>query len=80
MVIVNVASMNTGIRASFQVRVFSTYTPRSGIADHMVVLVLLFQITFILFSMVAVPIHIPMTVQERSLYSTPSPAFIICRL
>ena len=42
LVIVNMASMNTGVQVSFQVRVFSTYMPRSGIADDMVVLFLLF--------------------------------------
>ena len=31
-------------------------------------------------STVAVSIYIPQTVQECSLFSTPSPAFIVCRL
>ena len=30
--VVNSAAMNTGVRVSFQVRVFSGYMPRSGIA------------------------------------------------
>ena len=30
-------------------------------------------------SIVAIPIYIPATVQEGSLLSTPSPAFIVCR-
>ena len=36
--------------------------------------------TSMLFSKVAVPIYVPSTVQESSLFSTHSQAFIVCRL
>ena len=51
-----------------------------GLLGHMVVLFLAFWETSILFSTVAVPIYIPITVYKGSLFSTPSPAFIVCRL
>ena len=44
------------------------------------VLFLVFKGISILSSTVAVSITFPPTVQERSLFSTPSPAFIICRV
>ena len=40
--IVNTAAMNIGVHVSFQIMVFSRYTFGSGIADHMVVLFLVF--------------------------------------
>ena len=46
---------------------------------HMVVLFLVFKGITILSSIVAVSTF-PSTVQECSLFSTPSPAFIVCRL
>ena len=45
---------------------------------HMVALFLVFEGTSILFSIVAVSIYIPPTVQEGSLLSTHSPAFVVC--
>ena len=45
--------------------------------DHMVVLVLIFCGTSILFSIVAAPRYIPPTVPEGSLFSTSSPTFVI---
>ena len=49
---------------------------------HMVVLFLVFKVISVPSSIVAVSIYIPYTptVQERSLFSIPSPAFIVCRL
>ena len=44
------------------------------------VLFLVFKGISIPSSIVAVSIYIPPTVQERPLFSTPSPAFIVCRL
>ena len=71
----NSAAVNTGVRVSFQSVVFSRYMPRSGVAGSYgnsqcfkEPPYWLHQITF------------PPTVQEGSLLSTPSPAFIICRL
>ena len=45
-----------------------------GLLGHMVVLLLVFKGISILSSIVAV------SVQEHSLFSIPSPAFIVCRL
>ena len=80
--IVNSAGMNIGVRVSFQIIVFSRCMPRSGIAgSYMVVLFLGFKGTSILSSIVAVSIYIPTnSVEGGSLFSTPSPAFIVCRL
>ena len=48
-----------------------------GLLDHMVVVFLVFKWTFILFSIVAVPIYIP---TDTSLSFTSSSAFIVCRV
>ena len=53
--------------------------PVVGLLGRMVVLFLVFKGTSILFSIVAVSIDIPTTVQEGSLFSTPSPASVVCR-
>ena len=47
---------------------------------HMVALFLVFSETSILFSIVIAPIYIPTNSGGSSLFSTPSPAFIVCRL
>ena len=47
---------------------------------HMVVLFLVLYEISILSSRVAVSITFPPTVQESSIFSTPSPAFNVCRL
>ena len=79
--IVNSAAMNNGIHVFFSVLVSSGYMPRSGIAG----LYGGFNHRFLKES----PYHLPRwlyqytfppTVQECSLFSTPSPAFIVCRL
>ena len=56
--------------------------PRVGLLDHVVVLYSDFWGSSILFSTVVVPMYhvFPPTVKEDSLFSTPSPAFAICRL
>ena len=50
-----------------------------GLLGHMVVLFLAFKGISIPSSIVVVSIYIPPTVQEHSLFSTPSLAFIVCR-
>ena len=58
---------------------FLDMCPGMGLLDHMVILVLGFCRTSILFSVVAAPIYIPTKVYEGFLFSTPSSAFVICR-
>ena len=81
--IVNSAAMNIGVHVYFWTIVLSGYMPRNGIVgmlDCMSTLYSAFWRNFILFSIVAVPIYIPTSSVEGSLFSVPSPAFIICRL
>jgi len=80
--IVNSAAMNNGIHVSFSILVSSGYMLRSRIAGSYGGLIpsfffkesayclpkWLYQFTF------------PPTMQEHSFFSTPSPAFIVCRL
>ena len=80
--IVNRPEMNAGLHVSFSIFVFSEYIPSSGVVGSYVgfipvfffflrnihtVLSWLYQVAF------------PPTVQEGSLFSTPSPAFTVCR-
>ena len=51
-----------------------------GLLCHMVVLFILFKGISILFSIVVVSVCIPTSSVRGFLFSTPSPAFIICRL
>jgi len=51
-----------------------------GLLGHMVVLFLVFKRISIPSSMWLYQITFPSTVQEHSLFSTPSLAFIVCRL
>ena len=53
---------------------------RSEIQNHMVALFLVFWGTSIVFSIVTTPAFIPTNSVEGFLFSTPSPAFGICRL
>ena len=53
--------------------------PVVGLLARIVVLFLVFYGNSILFSIVAVSIYISTNSEEGSLFSTPSPAFIVCR-
>ena len=59
---------------------FPDRCPGVGLLDNMVVLFLVFKGTSILFSIVVVPIYIPTNSVGGLLFSTPSPAFFVCRL
>ena len=59
---------------------FQDICPGVGFLDYMVVLFLIFKGTSILFSIVAAPIYIPINSVGGFFFSTPSLAFIICRL
>ena len=78
--IVNSAAMNIEVHVSFRIVVFSGYMPSIGIAGSYGNSIFsffkeppycspnwLYQFTF------------PPTVQEGSLFSTPSPVFVVCR-
>ena len=74
-VTVNTAAVNTGVHVSFQSVVFSRYMPRSGVAGSYGNSQCFKETPYWLHQ-----IPFPPTVQEGSLLSTPSPAFIIGRL
>ena len=51
-----------------------------GLLDQMVILFLVFWGISILFCIVVTPIYIPTNSVRGSLFSTPTPAFIVCKL
>ena len=65
------------MHASFLILDFSGYMTRSGIAESYGSSVS-FQGTSTLFSLENIQFTFPPTVEEVSLFSTPSPAFIVC--
>ena len=82
--IVTSAAGNTGVHVSFRIMVFSGYMPRVGLLGYMIVLVLVFLGTSILFSTVlhkgSSDLHSHQQDRSVPLPSTPSSAFIISRL
>ena len=73
------AAVNTGVHVSLWIIVLSRNILRSetaGSYGNSVFFVL--RGTSILFPIVAVPTYIPTRVQESSLFSTSSPAFVMC--
>ena len=78
--VINSAAMNNGIHVSFSILVSSGYMPRSGIAGSYGALFLVFWGIPTLSSVVSVSIYIPTKSARVFLFSTPSPAFIVCRL
>ena len=77
--IVNSAAKNNGIYVSFSILVSSGYMPRSGITGSYDGFIHSFLRNLHIVLMVVSILFLP-TVQENSLFSTPSPAFIVCRL
>ena len=77
--IVNSAAMNTGLHVSFSVMVFSEHMPSSGIIGSHGGFTLSFLRNFHLVLHSVYQFTFPPTVQEGSHFSTPSPAFIVCR-
>ena len=78
--IVNSAAMNTGVHVSLLILFFWCICPAVGLLGHMAVLFPVFQGISTLFSMVAIPVFIPTNSVRGFPFSTPSPAFIACRL
>ena len=89
--IINSVAMNNGIHVSPSIFISSGYMPRSRIAGSYgaFFFFLIYIWCFYSYFLKESPYHLPLwlyqftfppTVQERSLFSTPSPAFIVCRL
>jgi len=79
LVIVNSAAMNTGVHVPLQIGVFSGYKPRYVLLNHMAILFLVFKRPSMLFAIVAAPVSIPCN-SIGFPFSTPSLAFVTCRL
>jgi len=70
--IVNNAAMNSGIHVSFSILVSSGYMPRSGIAESYGGFILVFKESPYCLLQWLYQFTFPPTVQECSLFSTPS--------
>ena len=78
--IVNSAEMSTKVHTFFKLWFSPDVYPGVGLLDHMVALSLVFKEPPILFSIEVVRIYIPTVSIGGLLFSTPSPAFAVCRL
>ena len=78
--IVNSVAVNTWVHVFFSALVSSGYMPHSGIAGSYGVFSPVFKGISIPSSTVAVSIYIPTNSARAFFFSTPSPAFIVCRL
>ena len=77
--IVNSAAVNKGYMCHFQFWFPQGICLGVGLLGHIVVLFLVFKGISIPSSVWLCQFTLPSTVQEHSLFSTPSPAFIVCR-
>ena len=73
--------MNTGVHVSFKLVFwfFLDILPEEKFLGYMVVEVLVFWETSIMFSIMVAPIYIPTCSVKGSLFSTPLPTFVVCR-
>ena len=78
--IVNSAAMNNGIHVSFSILVSLGYMPRSGVAGSYGGFISSFLSSLHTIFHGDCQFTFSPTVQEGSLFSTPSPAFTVCRL
>ena len=76
--IVSCAAMNIRVHVSFQIMVSLDICSWMGLLDNNLVLILVFWRTFILFSIMAVPLYIPTNSMGGFPFSKPSPAFTVC--
>ena len=76
--IVNSAAMNTGVHVSFSITVFSGYTPNTGTVGSHDSFISSLRSCHTVFHSSCYQFTFSPTVQEGSLFSTPSPAFV-CR-
>ena len=77
--IVNSAAVSIRIHVSFELWFPYDICPVVGLLAHMVVLFLFFKESPYCSPLWLCQFTFPPTVQEGSLFSTPSPAFVVCR-